>query len=574
MTVLDLPWVHEASPQAPTVGPRHTRAVVLFLSLGALYFAVGYLLAMRYNLFDPDAPSRVANAGFVVESRDPHLSAIGFVWNPLPSLVEVPILQLSGWWPELRTRGLAGVMQSALFMAGAAVMIDRIAVDRGVGARWRRLGVAAFALQPMIVVYGASGMSEAAETFCVLWCVRRQMLWADSRRAADLACAGLALGVGYLARYEVVPAAVGVAAFVCLVTARGAGHNRATRALADAAIVLFPIVVTATAWALGGWVVNQELFATLSSRYGNESIVREAMRHTVPTVPAGWGDWVGIAARVFGMQPFVGIACGVAVVHAAVTRAVTALVPVAVIGPILAFAAWGQFSSSTFGYFRYYLLGIPMVICLALALWTPADRRPPTRTPWVARERARRVGAALLCLSVVIGYPVTVVASLNERIGNQPLQFGFNSLLFPGRFTAEEPHQVTYRRLMLDDRLLADHLDRLRLPDGAVLTDTFSTWGVWMSSANPKQFIITSDFDFKAALNRPWEHEVRYLLVGNPAISEADALTVRYPTLWNDGAQISRLVYTMVGVSGEERFRLYRVTGPPRRPGEPSVGAP
>ena len=153
------------------------RAPALYAVLFGLYFGVGYLLTMRYSVFDPDATSRVANAGYVLESRDPHLSAIGFVWNPLPSLVEIPILQLIGWWPELRTHGMAGVVQSALFMSAAAMMVRRIALDRGVGAGWRRLAVAAFAMQPMIVAYGASGMSEAAETFAVLWCVRHLMRW-------------------------------------------------------------------------------------------------------------------------------------------------------------------------------------------------------------------------------------------------------------------------------------------------------------------------------------------------------------------------------------------------------------
>ena len=36
----------------------------------------------------------------------------------------------------------------------------------------------------------------------------------------------------------------------------------------------------------------------------------------------------------------------------------------------------------------------------------------------------------LVSLSIVVGCPVTIMASLNERIGNQPLQFGFTSLLF------------------------------------------------------------------------------------------------------------------------------------------------
>lgn len=574
MPVLELPRVHKAAPLAPAVRPSHWRGVVLFGGLAVLYFTVGCLLMMRYNLFDPDAPSRVANAGYVVDSRDPHLSAVGFVWNPLPSLVEIPVLQLSRWFPELRTHGLAGVVQSALFMAGAAVMIDRIAVDRRVAVVWRRLSIAAFALQPMIVVYGGSGMSEAAETFCVLWCVRRLMLWTDTRRPVDLASAGLALGVGYLTRYEVVPAAVGAAAFVGVVTVLGTPHARTAKASANVAIVMFPIVITAVAWALSGWVVNQELFATLSSGYGNDSIVAASLRRSAQRLPAGFGDWVSIAARTFGMQPFVGIAVVAAVIHAAFTRTVTALVPVVILGPILVFAAWGQYSSATFGCFRYYLLAIPLVICLALALWTPADSPPKTHPSRLAEERSRRFGAVLLCASVLIGFPVTVLASLNPRIGNQPLQFGFNSLLFPGTITPEGPQQVWYRRLMIEDRALAGHLDRLALPDGAVLMDTFNTWGVWMTSAHPRQFVITSDLDFKAALNRPWEHGVQYLLVSNPDSTDADALTVRYPTLWNDGAGISRLVYRINGAGGEERFRLYRATGPPKRAGAPSVGSP
>jgi hypothetical protein len=180
-------------------GRARVGLVLLYFGLAALYFAVGHTLLMRYNLFDPDATSRVANAGYVLMSRDPHLSAIGFVWNPLPSLAEVPILLFSRWWPELRTHGLAGVIQSALFMAAAALVVRGIAADRGLGSGWRHMAVACFALQPMIVVYGASGMSEAAELFCLLWCVRHLMRWIDDRRIEDLAWAGLALGLGYLA---------------------------------------------------------------------------------------------------------------------------------------------------------------------------------------------------------------------------------------------------------------------------------------------------------------------------------------------------------------------------------------
>jgi hypothetical protein len=382
-TLLDRPPAVAPTP-VPRAASRHWRGIVLFFGLTGLYFAIGYLLVMRYNLFDLDGVSRVANAGYVIQSRHPHLSAIGFVWNPLPSLVEIPVLLLDRWWPELRTHGLAGVVQSALFMAGAALMVRRIALDRGVGSGWRRVAVAAFALQPMIIVYGASGMSEAAETFCMLWCARYLMRWSDGRNPVDLALAGLALGVGFTARYEVAPAALGVAVFVAVMTGRraAAGSRRST-VLAHVAIVLLPIAVSASLWALTGWVVNHELFATFSSQYGNESQVKSAMQRGGPLARAASADWVVIAARMLGMQPFVGIAAAGAVIYAAFMRKPTTLVPIVTFGPILAFAAWGQYTSTTFGWFRFYLLAIPLVVCVALACWTPTAtaRRVPKRVP-------------------------------------------------------------------------------------------------------------------------------------------------------------------------------------------------
>jgi len=548
----------QPTPSAAATPDRHW-GIILFASLSGLYFTVGYLLVMRYNLFDLDGVSRVANAGYVTESRDPHLSAIGFVWNPLPSLVEIPILLLDRWWPALRTHGLAGVIQSALFMAAAALMMRGIALDRKVSLGWRRIAVAAFALQPMIVVYGASGMSEAAETFCMLWCVRYLMRWCDARYPVDLALAGLALGVGFTARYEVAPAAVGVAVFVAVVTIKSADAGlRHSTVLANVAIALFPIALSTTLWALTGWIINHELFATFSSQYGNESQVKSATQRGGPLALAASSDWVVIAARMLGMQPFVGFAAAGAVIHAALMRKPTAMAPVVTFGSILAFAAWGQYSSTTFGWFRFYLLAIPLVICVALACSPPTEAQ---RRPLRFEKISGIFAAALLCTSILIGFPVTVLASLNQRIGNQQLQFGFNSLLRPQEFSVQD---LWFRRLMINDRVLAERLDRQRLADGAVLMDTFNTWGVWLSSSNPKQFVITSDYDFKAALNRPWESGVRYLVVSNPAVSSADAINIRYPTLWNDGAGIARLIYSVINSGTDEaQFRLFEVTKPP-----------
>jgi hypothetical protein len=556
--------ITEARPAAvagalSSVSPRRRAGVALFAGLSALYFAVGYLLVIQYDLLDGDAASRVANAGYVLISRDPHLSAMGFVWNPLPSMVEIPILLFERWWPELRTRGLAGVAQSALFMAAAALMVRGITLDRRVSSGWRQVAVAAFALQPMIIVYGASGMSEAAEILCVLWCTRYLMRWSDAGRTVDLAVAGLALGVGYTARYEVVPAALGAVVFVAVVAGRRADTGlRLSSVLANTAIIAYPIALAATVWALAGWVINHELFAIVSSQYGNENQVAGARRRG-DVVRDSAAAWMPISARLLGMQPLVGIASAGALAYAALARKPAAVVPVVTFGPVLAFAAWGQYSATTFGLFRYFLLAVPMVICIALAFWAPG---PSTRRSWAVPTRSGGLATVLLCTSVLIGFPVTARAALNDRISNQQLQLVVNALLHPGRLPAQEQR---YRQGLATDRLLADYFDRQRLPTGSVLMDSFAAWGIWLNSADTKQFRVTSDYDFKAALNRPWQYDVTYLVVTNPASTDADAINIRYPTLWNDGAGFSTRVLTMMnGASDDDRFRIYRVTGPPR----------
>ena len=214
-------------------------------------------------------------------------------------------------------------------------MVRRIALDRGVG-RWLapHCAVAAFALQPMIVAYGASGMSEAAETFAVLWCVRHLMRWSEGRDPRDLAWAGLALAAGYLARYEVVTAAVGAG------RVRRGGHDAGQPALT------------------AGKGTGRDGDRDVPDRGGRRGVGTERLGGESGTVCShhksvrqhdagrrcdtegisgrgGPSEWLPVAARLFGMQPFVGMAAAGAVVYAVLARRPAALVPVVILGPHL-----------------------------------------------------------------------------------------------------------------------------------------------------------------------------------------------------------------------------------------------
>src|SRR3981189_1740375 len=64
------------------------------------------------------APSGQAQS--VLFSRDPHLAAIGFIFTPLASMMQIPAIALSPIWPDMAARAFSGTIMSALFMAGAA----------------------------------------------------------------------------------------------------------------------------------------------------------------------------------------------------------------------------------------------------------------------------------------------------------------------------------------------------------------------------------------------------------------------------------------------------------------------
>lgn len=550
-------------PDAGDGEPVRRRGISLWLFavLFGTYTATGSILNLRYNITDIDGISRVANAGYALWSKDPHLSAIGFVWNPLPSLVEIPVLQFSVWWPELKTRGLAGVVQSAAFTAGCAVLIRLIAIDRSVGVGWQWVAVACFALNPMIVIYAGTGLSESAMLFCILWAVRYLLRWLDSPRVFDLALVGLALAVGYLVRYETLIAAAGAAVLVTATVFLRAPRNERMAATAlSILVVLFPIGVTFVVWAATGWIMTGEAFAIISSDYGNSVQVQAALERGSTAVFSGESM---LAHRLFSIQPLIGIALILAVVRAAAVRQIDPLVPIAAFGAVLAFAIWGQYTGATFGWYRYFMAAIPMVIVIALVFWSVTD---PGGQPTSAERLWARLGAILLGGSLLIGVPVTARSLLDPDI-NMGLPQMVASLVDPDRYPPEKQFE---RRIGIDDRVVANYLDAKKLPRGTVLMDSFQTTWVWLASDNLKQFVITSDYDFASALNRPWESGIRYLVLTNPDTNAAeDAITRRYPTLWNDDGQgLGVRVFSAPDVYGREKYRIYRLIEPPEEDDE------
>ena len=105
------------------------------LSFGAWMAARGF----RWN----DAMSRLASALSVLHSADPKLANIGFVWPPLPSLLDVIWTVFYPVWPGIVSRGVAAALTTAICAGLAAAVL--LATSRRLGLS-NRVGWA-FALQ-------------------------------------------------------------------------------------------------------------------------------------------------------------------------------------------------------------------------------------------------------------------------------------------------------------------------------------------------------------------------------------------------------------------------------------------
>jgi hypothetical protein len=574
---------------------RRSSGAGFFLVTFAAYAAIGMVLTMHFNLVDPDGPSRVANAGYVLFSRDPHLGAVGFVWNPIPSLAELPLLLFSHLWPPLMSQGQAGTIMAAAFMAGAAWQVRAITVDRGLPSLWRWIIVAGFALNPMIILYGGNGMSEAPYIFFTLWAVRRLLRWMRTDQVNDLVVAGIAFGLDYLTRYEAAVAVIGAVAVVMVVaTLRGAAHDhreRIKRAAVDATVLAFPFVVCFIGWTIASWVTTGIAFSQFSSRYGNSSQVLNASTTASAAERLAHSPITVVIQDTFHLEPLLPILVIVVLVLAVRRTDLDSLVPLAVFGGVLGFEAFALVSGMTFPLFRYFIMAVPLMIVLITLLWpyrgVPAPPQPRVRAKQVAlrkgtrlatrkgtfdrvfaavtqfgahltnSSRRRRVlGLCLVVLFLVPSIPLAWSGLTNRAIGTQWDQYGLRTVLSSDRY----PVQMSPLR---NNVYVANYVDRLGLPEGSVLMDTYIGWDIWLNSNNHKQFVITSDYDFAAALNAPYASGIRYILVSDPAQDgSADAINLRYPTMYRDGAGIGSLVMTVPGTGDLANWRLYRVNPP------------
>lgn len=514
-------------------------AIGLFVFILALELSAGIYFSYVLGYMHTDALSRVANAFYVLYSRDPHLGAIGFIWNPLPSLLEMVILLLYPIFPALATYGLAAVILSATFAALTAMLLYRAGVRTGLSSGMSIMLALLYALNPFILLFGANGLSDSLYIYFIMMTVIEFALWLKDRMTASLIVSGLALAMAFWTRYEAVPLGVAMAGGVVLAIMflhRNMGRRELAlreklhKVEATWLLLLLPVVFSGLLWIFFNYLIMGNAFYFLNSEYSNTAQSAELLNDdkfveifSNPLVALKF-----IASKTLWYSVPLFAILFIRLLSGRLFRWGTLIILLLFLSvPGLQFLL--MMKQSSYGWFRYFMYVFPITVA-----WLPYELSQ-------LQGRWRRAAFGLVSVSLLL-----TAGLLSYALTRPDIAPDENSFL-------TRTGNVNYVR-QESDRKIAVWLDE-HLPKSTIMTDSASAYTMIVYSQYPKRFLITSDYSFNKALSYPQDNHVDYILV--PKIMSGMPLSkinMVYPNLYEEGAPWVQLEREFNG-----EWRLYKV---------------
>lgn len=512
--------------ESPLGESRRRRAFgipVMFLVVFGAQFAFGMWMNARGFLWG-DAMSRAMNALVTLYSTDPHLAAIGFIWMPLPILLELLWVAFYPFWPEVVSSGFASTFTTAL--AGGATAVLLLGISRRLGlSGWigwpHALLISA---NPMLFLYAGNGMSEGIAAPFLIGAVCFSTLFWYSGQRRYVAAASLFLALGFATLYEAVP--FGAALFTALVlgllwnseSKKSAPQGRWRAVEGLGLLFLVPSVYVGVLWiGVNAVIMGDPLFFATSS-YSNYG----------QTLAVGGGGLArSVAGDVFGTLEFVA------------ARTAAFLIPGAFL--LLLRVLDGRFwRVSTFS-FTLLLLSVPFSL-VAFLIYLGSSN-PFLRffmyplfvaAGWglyeITLSRKPRLAAVWVLTGWMVAAPVTLWTMTNPALAQE------ESREIQALVEGTDAAQVGFINNIDDKAPLVRYLEENTLTAGqTVALDAFQGWPVAMQMPPEyfKSFLLTPDRRFNDAIRDPKRFDVSYFLVPNPDIVPQDAIAQAYPGLWS-----------------------------------------
>lgn len=498
-----------------------------------------YIVVYKGGHIMNDALARTANAYYVLYILPSKLASIGFVWNPLPSLLQIPILVFAQFWRPLATHGLAGSILTAIFAGINAGLLFRYFRLCGTGVKLSLLIAALWAFNPFIFFYGLNGMSETIFFTVILSGVFNFAMWMEDRNTNRLLIVALMMAMGFLTRYEILTMMVAFAAslLVIIYLMRDKASPFPTKPFGmglsytvSTFIVLFlPVVYIIAIWAIVNWTIMGDPFYFLGSAYSNEAQAAVGLADSLRFRDSKYAALLAFGYMSVRSLPFIAPLI-VIVIERIFTRRLFKMDMVVFIllaGCFLGFHYVLLLTGKSFGWLRFFCYVMP--VCLA---WLPYEMLK-------LKNRARIASIVFLCIGLVVSAGMIPYYFSNYTLGSEE---------YPILFQPES--ERTNPQVALAQLLNEQHRD------ATILMDSFLTSSLIVNLENSENIITNTSDEFLAAIHDPHAYHVDFIVVPRPrGIGLLDTINDAYPDLFYYGVP-SWAEF----VAGNDMYRLYKVT--------------
>jgi hypothetical protein len=511
----------------------------LFTSIVCL--VVGYELVFRYQLVQVDAWTRALEAFYATMPPSFHLAAMGFIWNPLPSLLALPLAELRWIWPSLMTVGFASNIISSLFAAVGAIYLDRLLWRFGLGRTARILWVLLYVLNPLVLYYTANGMSDGMMAAAAIACLEGVVAYLETDRLTSLVSASCWIAAGFMTRYESVPIGAALGIGIAIAVYRRSGDRRK----AEAAAVMFyvPIFCAGVIWMLLNWMIEKSPLYFLDSADSNAKQISSGGYNTPLVLAAAHhlgaaaGDVLHFTILFWPFLPLVAIMLLVQLKRG-VDPVGTPILLAAFGAPLLQLALLYLHKSAAWS--RFFIYYIPFGVMLLGALYYYLR---PRLSKWAT------ITVPLFLTFVLLSADLVTWNALHSHRWGHGVASALAQIqqVRPGEIVPTNPY-------VLSGEQMAAYINTH--PNLKVLVSTFSTFELVPFVRNTSQLVITNDSDFKAVLQNPLGRVNAILVVPpNNIDSKSDPIVRQYPTMWSGGLPWAKLVHQF-----PNQYRLFRIT--------------
>lgn len=538
-----------APPDVPSHVPTQARgryeSWIIFALACILNLFAAWWLAYVWYIGNSDALLRTAHAFFVLFSRDPHLAAIGFVWPPLPSLMQLPILLLTRW---LGHAAFSGPILSSVWGAVALVVLNliltRLDVPRAL--RWGLLILTQ--LHPSFWYLAASGLGEIILLCCLLLTIWGYLLMPE--RVRSWAIAGTGLALGFFVRYEALAMIAGII-LAMAVQRWPPWRNRETALEGRLLFVLAPPAYAVGLWLYFNWMFMGDPLFFQRSVY-SLAAAPDVARNVGLAHPLFWamGNWIktGEYALTRLAQHNLAFLAAIPLVLALAFKRnnLQLLGLVILVVSVPAFTAFQVYSGTLATWMRYWFYAIPFATILIGAWYGQSS------------GQARGYVTAGLVALFVMSTPITLIAMREPHASSDEQRLSAHLIAPEQQIKLRE--QDGYWKDIQDAPKLARRVYE-RAGDRWVMIDTTRGYAVILQYPQPERLIITTDRDFAARLENPPAF-ADYILVLDPETSGGgfNAIAARYPHLFANGMSWASLDWDFTETY--RHWRLFRVMRP------------